>query len=130
MCYQVVELYSACKCLYYKHAVDRCVSYGRKGHYTEQRTIYVGYACAVHTSSYSQPSGNYSYSDSGYYSGRSHTSYRVSELAQPIAAFAVVCEVVIATTPSSPPFGPMLRWAGGEGIDEIVGPHAHIGPHE
>ncbi|VUC28546.1 unnamed protein product [Clonostachys rosea] len=80
MCYQVVELYSACKCLYYKHAVDRCVSYGRKGHYTEQRTIYVGYACAVHTSSYSQPSGNYSYSDSGYYSGRSHTSYRVFDM--------------------------------------------------
>ncbi|KAK3325225.1 hypothetical protein B0H66DRAFT_599401 [Apodospora peruviana] len=26
MCYQVVELYAACRCLYYQHAVDRCTS--------------------------------------------------------------------------------------------------------
>ncbi|TPX13255.1 uncharacterized protein E0L32_006228 [Thyridium curvatum] len=42
MCYQVVELYSACKCLYYQHAVDRCASFGRPGHRIQQRTIYVG----------------------------------------------------------------------------------------
>ncbi|CAH0050481.1 unnamed protein product [Clonostachys solani] len=53
MCYQVVELYSACKCLYYKHPLDRCVAYGKKGHYTEQRTIYVGYACRIHSQSQS-----------------------------------------------------------------------------
>ncbi|KAH6891350.1 hypothetical protein B0T10DRAFT_560598 [Thelonectria olida] len=52
MCYQLVELYSACRCLYYQHAVDRCASYGR--HEIQQRVIYVGY------------------SDSGYCSGQSY----------------------------------------------------------
>lgn len=56
---------------------------------------------------------------------------RVYELTQPIAAFAVACEVVIATTLSSLPLGPKLRRAGGgQGIDEIVGPHAHTDLHE
>jgi hypothetical protein len=32
MCYQLFELYSACRCLYYQHAVDRCAAYGRPGH--------------------------------------------------------------------------------------------------
>ncbi|KAL7959869.1 hypothetical protein V8C34DRAFT_303566 [Trichoderma compactum] len=41
MCYQLVELYSACRCLYYQHAIDRCAAYGRPGHNIEQRTIYV-----------------------------------------------------------------------------------------
>ncbi|KAG7147145.1 hypothetical protein HYQ46_004043 [Verticillium longisporum] len=45
MCYQLVELYSACRCLYYQHAVDRCAGYGRPGHSIQQRTIFVGYAC-------------------------------------------------------------------------------------
>ncbi|KAK7976342.1 hypothetical protein PG989_014805 [Apiospora arundinis] len=49
MCYQVVELYSACRCLYYQHTVDRCPSYGRPGHYVTKRTILVGYACAAHS---------------------------------------------------------------------------------
>ncbi|KAI1850966.1 hypothetical protein JX266_003631 [Neoarthrinium moseri] len=54
MCYQLVELYSACRCLYYQHAVDRCGSYGRRGHGITRRTIHVGYACQNHT-----PSGHY-----------------------------------------------------------------------
>ncbi|PNY21679.1 Uncharacterized protein TCAP_07230 [Tolypocladium capitatum] len=40
MCYQLVELYSACRCLYYQHAIDRCASqyaspqaYPGSGHY-------------------------------------------------------------------------------------------------
>lgn len=76
MCYQLVEVYSACKCLYYQHAVDRCVLY--PNHNIQQRTILVGYACASH-----DPSNGYgnrqtpyddqpTYSDSGYGSGRSH----------------------------------------------------------
>lgn len=48
MCFQLIELYSACHCLYYQRAVDRCASYGRPGHNVEQRAIYVGYACASH----------------------------------------------------------------------------------
>ncbi|EEU38137.1 uncharacterized protein NECHADRAFT_48363 [Fusarium vanettenii 77-13-4] len=48
MCWQIIELYSACRCLYYQHAIDRCVSYGRLGHTVERRTIFVGYACSAH----------------------------------------------------------------------------------
>ena len=76
MCYQLVEVYSSCQCLYYKHAVDRCGNFGR--HPVTERTIVVGYACSVHSprsrhgqrSTYSQPQ----YSDSGYHSSRSHKS--------------------------------------------------------
>ncbi|KAK8084516.1 hypothetical protein PG997_005787 [Apiospora hydei] len=49
MCYQIIELYSACRCLYYQHAVDKCASYGRPGHSVTRKTILVGYACAVHS---------------------------------------------------------------------------------
>jgi hypothetical protein len=82
MCYQLVERYSACHCLYYQHAVDRCAAYGRPGHGIQRRTILVGYACSEHTShssgyDYSQPT---EYSDSGYYSGHSgHSSGRSSK---------------------------------------------------
>lgn len=48
MCWQIIELYSACRCLYYQHAIDRCASYGRLGHTVERRTIFVGYACTAH----------------------------------------------------------------------------------
>lgn len=48
MCYQVLELYSACRCLYYQHAVDRCPRYGKRGHGITNRTILVGYACFNH----------------------------------------------------------------------------------
>ncbi|KAK3904147.1 hypothetical protein C8A05DRAFT_13945 [Staphylotrichum tortipilum] len=79
MCYQLVELYSACRCLYYQHAVDRCAAYGRPGHGIQRRTILVGYACSDHTShssGYDYSSYSSQYSDSGYYSGRSSKSSR------------------------------------------------------
>lgn len=79
MCYQLVELYSACRCLYYQHAVDRCAAYGRPGHGIQRRTILVGYACSEHSRSANYGYGDYSqaqYSDSGYHSGRSHKSSR------------------------------------------------------
>ncbi|KYK60448.1 hypothetical protein DCS_01585 [Drechmeria coniospora] len=71
MCYQLVELYAACRCLYYQHAIDRCASYGRPGHGVQPRTIYVGYACSLHTSRSAQHAPPHSYADSGYHSGRS-----------------------------------------------------------
>ncbi|KAK0728521.1 hypothetical protein B0T26DRAFT_738847 [Lasiosphaeria miniovina] len=76
MCFQLVELYSACRCLYYQHAVDRCAAYGQSGHGIQRRTLLVGYACSDHSSS---RSGGYDYahaqySDSGYHSSRSHKS--------------------------------------------------------
>ncbi|ROT35307.1 hypothetical protein SODALDRAFT_381483 [Sodiomyces alkalinus F11] len=51
MCYQLVELYSVCRCLHYQHAVDRCAAYGQPGHGVQQRTILVGLACGAHASS-------------------------------------------------------------------------------
>jgi hypothetical protein len=67
MCYQLVELYSACRCLYYQHAVDRCAGYGRPGHGVQQRTILVGYACGAHTESSRQYSSGYTHSSSSHY---------------------------------------------------------------
>ncbi|KAK1750617.1 hypothetical protein QBC47DRAFT_365217 [Echria macrotheca] len=82
MCYQLVELYSACRCLYYQHAVDRCAAYGRPGHGIQRRTILVGYACSEHSSSrgasYYSDYAQAQYSDSGYHSGRSRHSPALS----------------------------------------------------
>ncbi|GAW18707.1 hypothetical protein ANO14919_081880 [Xylariales sp. No.14919] len=49
MCYQVVEVYAVCRCLYYQHAIDKCAAYARPGHGVSRKTIPVGYACSVHT---------------------------------------------------------------------------------
>lgn len=67
MCYQVHELYSSCRCLYYQHAIDRCPRFGAPGHGVTQRTILVGYACVDHSSHSkdlsSSHSGGYSADD-------------------------------------------------------------------
>ncbi|KAK4178316.1 hypothetical protein QBC36DRAFT_182944 [Triangularia setosa] len=75
MCYQLIERYSSCRCLYYQHAIDRCAAYGRVGHTIQQRTILVGYACADHTahSSGYDEYGYSQYSDSGYHSHGHHS---------------------------------------------------------
>lgn len=44
---QLVELFSACRCLYYQHAVDRNANYGRPGFEIQRKTLLVGYACAL-----------------------------------------------------------------------------------
>lgn len=77
MCYQLIELYSSCRCLYYQHAIDRCGNYGRRGHSITQRTLLVGYACQDHAQSRHRQYASHSqhhYSDSGYHSSRSHKS--------------------------------------------------------
>ncbi|KAI2611890.1 hypothetical protein GGR54DRAFT_344450 [Hypoxylon sp. NC1633] len=58
MCYQLIEKYSACHCLYYQHAVDRCPAYHELDHPVTRRTILVGYACLNHASnpSWNEPS--------------------------------------------------------------------------
>lgn len=48
MCFQLIERHSACHCLYYQHAIDRCGFYGQPGHSIKIRTILVGYACQRH----------------------------------------------------------------------------------
>ncbi|OTB04211.1 hypothetical protein M426DRAFT_321063 [Hypoxylon sp. CI-4A] len=55
MCYQLIERYSSCHCIYYQHAVDRCPDYGRPGHHVITRTILVGYACHNHTGNPTDP---------------------------------------------------------------------------
>lgn len=50
MCYQVVERFSACGCLYFKHAVDPCVAFGQRGHTVQEKTVLVGYTCNSHSS--------------------------------------------------------------------------------
>ncbi|KAI0890856.1 hypothetical protein F4806DRAFT_485042 [Annulohypoxylon nitens] len=49
MCYQLIERFSDCHCLYYQHAVDRCPDYGKLSHHITTRTILVGYACTNHS---------------------------------------------------------------------------------
>ena len=75
MCIQVIERYAVCRCLYYKHQVDACSNYRRRGHDVQTREILVGYTCPKHSSTGSQPGGRYydDYPDSGYASG-SHRS--------------------------------------------------------
>ncbi|KAF2853369.1 hypothetical protein T440DRAFT_390016 [Plenodomus tracheiphilus IPT5] len=73
MCYQVVERYSVCRCLYYRHAIDPCAGHGQRGHGIQEKTVLVGYACASHGSHRSGSNYEYQYAgvlpDSGYESG-------------------------------------------------------------
>lgn len=74
MCIQVVERYAACRCVYYKHAIDPCSSYKQRGHMTSTREVSVGYKCSRHTLSKPYTSSHqYSYPDSGYGSSSSRT---------------------------------------------------------
>ena len=49
MCYRVVERYSVCRCIYYKHIIDMCAAHGQKGHVVTEKTVLVGYSCAKHS---------------------------------------------------------------------------------
>ena len=49
MCIQVIERYALCRCLYYKHQIDFCSNYRRRGHCVQCREILVGYACLKHS---------------------------------------------------------------------------------
>ena len=77
MCYQIVERYSVCRCLYYRHSIDPCQRYGQRGHSTTEKTVLVGYACPDHSSrrkkdddqNQSSGNGNRQWRDSGYSSG-------------------------------------------------------------
>lgn len=75
MCYRLVELYAACRCLYFRHAIDPCQSYGQRNHPVQEKTTFVGWACPRHSAQQpadqSSPSHNLSFPDSGYSSCRS-----------------------------------------------------------
>ncbi|KKK19961.1 hypothetical protein P175DRAFT_0531709 [Aspergillus ochraceoroseus IBT 24754] len=49
MCYQLIERFSVCGCLYFQHAIDPCTAYGQRGHQIQEKTVLVGYACPRHT---------------------------------------------------------------------------------
>ncbi|KAF7509457.1 hypothetical protein GJ744_008020 [Endocarpon pusillum] len=49
MCYQVIERYAVCRCLYYRHAIDPCQSYGQRHHHAHEKTVLTGYACPRHS---------------------------------------------------------------------------------
>ena len=57
MCIQVVERYGICGCLYYKHQVDACPNYRKRGHDVRSSEVAIGYTCPKHSSStlYRQP---------------------------------------------------------------------------
>lgn len=64
MCYQLVEVYSSCLCVYYQHAVDRCSRY--PDHDITRRTVFVGHACPNHSNSFRGNKGP-SYSNTEYH---------------------------------------------------------------
>ena len=43
-----MERYTQCRCLYHRHAIDPCQSYGRRGHHAQENTVLIVYDCAVH----------------------------------------------------------------------------------
>jgi len=76
MCYQIVERYSVCRCLYHRHSVDPCRAYGQRGHSVTEKTVLVGFACSRHSvrrsaneQSSSQSDAQSRWRDSGYSSG-------------------------------------------------------------
>ncbi|KAL3465165.1 Alpha/Beta hydrolase protein [Aspergillus heterothallicus] len=72
MCYQLVERYSVCGCLYFQHAIDPCTAYGQRGHQVQEKTVLVGYACPRHSARRG--------SGSSYSSGRARTILLLSAL--------------------------------------------------
>jgi hypothetical protein len=78
MCYRVVERYSVCRCLYYRHSVDMCAAANHHGHTVQEKTVLVGYLCSQHSARRDeQPSGRAArdYADSGYGSRDSSSRY-------------------------------------------------------
>lgn len=63
MCYQIVERYAACGCIYHRHGVDPCPASGR--HAPTERTVPVGYMCPSHESQAGVQSSGYGHYSSG-----------------------------------------------------------------
>ncbi|KAL5350077.1 hypothetical protein ACLOAV_005114 [Pseudogymnoascus australis] len=74
MCYRLVERYSVCRCIYYKHNIDMCAAANQQGHAIQEKTILVGYLCGSHSDqdSYHSSSSPTGFPDSGYGSRDSH----------------------------------------------------------
>lgn len=82
MCYQIIERYAVCRCLYHRHSVDPCQRYGQQGHGTTEKTVLVGFTCPDHAAKRrpeassgdkKPPSGARPWRDSGYSSAGYHS---------------------------------------------------------
>jgi len=58
MCYQVIEKYAECGCIYHIHRADPCSLAKQPGHLVRKRETQVGYACTRHSIRGAQPSAN------------------------------------------------------------------------
>ncbi|KAH7084898.1 transcription factor PAP1-domain-containing protein [Paraphoma chrysanthemicola] len=64
MCYQVVQRYSVCRCLYYKSAIVSCAAKAQSGHSVIQKTVLVDFACSVHSNDHAkQQSGEQTHAE-------------------------------------------------------------------
>ena len=48
MCYQIIERYAGCRCLYHKHPVDPCRRYSAEGHPITEKTVLAAFNCPDH----------------------------------------------------------------------------------
>ncbi|KAF2770235.1 hypothetical protein EJ03DRAFT_270861 [Teratosphaeria nubilosa] len=72
MCIQVVERFSVCRCLYYRHSIDPCAARSQRGHIIQEKIVLVGYACDQHSRRRTEPPVDrqpHPHPDSGYSSG-------------------------------------------------------------
>lgn len=53
-CFVVVERFSNCHCLYYRHSVQPCATFlsNPRKHKVHERVVLVGYACPKHSEDY------------------------------------------------------------------------------
>lgn len=81
MCYQILERYSVCQCVYYQHSVDPCKAYGQRGHFVQEKVVLVGYACKRHSVRQHEPPPSVrrgGHADSGYSSSAGYGQYSSS----------------------------------------------------
>ncbi|KAH7378536.1 hypothetical protein BKA64DRAFT_631945 [Cadophora sp. MPI-SDFR-AT-0126] len=45
MCFQIVEQYSVCRCVFQEYGIDECPLYQHKGHTPQVRVILIGVLC-------------------------------------------------------------------------------------
>lgn len=68
MCIQVVERYSVCGCVYFRHSIDPCPNRSQRGHFVQEKVVHVGYTCPNHSRARSQlfPRCSWHWTDPGF----------------------------------------------------------------
>ncbi|KAK0376738.1 hypothetical protein CLIM01_05915 [Colletotrichum limetticola] len=126
MCFQLTEVYSACKCHFYSHATQRCSAYGKRGHVVEKRTIFVGFACPAHRASDTRCRGSVS---SMLYSAptvtlatnqsTTHDSYGGTSAYQPTYASQAPYNFGLEAPGHASGANPHRRTSGHEAVDRV-----------